>query len=260
MNSYGDALRKVYIGIDDTDNLESRGTGYRARCLCQELEHEGLAQIQAVTRHQLFVHKDIPYTSHNSSACLTVFSDRPVERLVSRAASFLEKDCADGSDPGLCVALDDAVTRAVIDFGRRAKQEVLRMSDAYDLAEAAAIHLSGHGGTKQGVIGALAAVALRHSGNDGRYIWAKGIREISGKLTAARILAESGVERILNAGAAEAEEVHQPADGDLVDVRDWFRPVLLDGKATLLVKPSRRTGPDGTQWEIVDRDVIKEKY
>ncbi len=52
------------IGIDDTDNLESRGTGFRARQLAQQLQQRGLARLRGVTRHQLFVSPEIPYTSH----------------------------------------------------------------------------------------------------------------------------------------------------------------------------------------------------
>ena len=61
---------RYLIGIDDTDNLESRGTGFRARCLGAELAGAGLARVDGVSRHQLLVHPDIPYTSHNSALCL----------------------------------------------------------------------------------------------------------------------------------------------------------------------------------------------
>ena len=59
-----------------------------------------------------------------------------------------------------------------IDFGYRAKQVVLTKSNAYKLAKKLDIHLSEHGGSGQGVIGALAGVALRLTANDGRF-WRK---------------------------------------------------------------------------------------
>jgi hypothetical protein len=65
--------RPIYlIGIDDTDNLESRGTGHHARRLGAFLQTEAMAGLLDVTRHQLFVDPRIPYTSHNSSLCLRV--------------------------------------------------------------------------------------------------------------------------------------------------------------------------------------------
>jgi len=65
---------KIFIAIDDTDNLESRGTGFRARELAGLLQKEKCGQIIGVTRHQLFVNENIPYTSHNSSACISLES------------------------------------------------------------------------------------------------------------------------------------------------------------------------------------------
>ncbi len=50
-----------------------------------------------------------------------------------------------------------------------AKQAVISKAAAYDLARQAGIHLSEHGGTGDGVVGAVAGVGLRLSGNDGRY-------------------------------------------------------------------------------------------
>ena len=72
---------RCLIGIDDTDNLESRGTGFRARQLGGRLAEAGLGKVRGITRHQLFVHPSIPYTSHNSSACLDVdLDDARIER------------------------------------------------------------------------------------------------------------------------------------------------------------------------------------
>ena len=65
---------KIFIAIDDTDNLESKGTGFRARELAALLQMNHCGQIIGVTRHQLFFNEQIPYTSHNSSACISLES------------------------------------------------------------------------------------------------------------------------------------------------------------------------------------------
>ncbi len=65
-------IMRLLIGIDDTDNKESRGTGYNSRQLASAIEANGLGRVHGITRHQLFIHPDIPYTSQNSSACLDV--------------------------------------------------------------------------------------------------------------------------------------------------------------------------------------------
>ncbi len=59
-----------YIGIDDTDNAETRGTGFRARQLAAILIEKKLADVFSVSRHQLFFDPRVPFTSHNSSLCI----------------------------------------------------------------------------------------------------------------------------------------------------------------------------------------------
>ena len=162
---------KVLICIDDTDNLESRGTGELAENLASEIQNRKWGHCEFVTRHQLLVHPDIPYTSHNSSMCFSAnIEEQHLPTLVERAKKFLMEESAPGSDPGLAIAVLERLSdkAALIDFGRRAKQDVLKKQDAYNLAAAHGIHLSEHGGTGQGVIGALAGIGLRMSGNDGR--------------------------------------------------------------------------------------------
>ena len=62
---------RIYIGFDDTDNINAnRGTGKLARWFEKELP-EG-CHMWGVLRQQLLVHDDIPFTSHNSSACVVV--------------------------------------------------------------------------------------------------------------------------------------------------------------------------------------------
>jgi hypothetical protein len=72
---------KILVAIDDTDNLESKGTGFRARELAALLHQNDFGHIIGVTRHQLFVHTNIPYTSHNSSACIAMESSLEQEKI-----------------------------------------------------------------------------------------------------------------------------------------------------------------------------------
>ncbi|MFM7128788.1 MAG: hypothetical protein ACKO0V_05465, partial [bacterium] len=149
-------MNRWLIGIDDTDNLESRGTGHLARQLARSLESAvtGL-NVAAVTRHQLLVDPRIAYTSHNSSACMVaVFHPMQLADVVAHAAGFLLAESAAGSDAGLCVAEASAVSPAVVAFGQKAKREVLALADATGLAASEKIHLEGLTGTLGGQIGA----------------------------------------------------------------------------------------------------------
>lgn len=160
------------VCIDDTDMPGTRGTGFLVEGLCKILTEKGLARTNAVSRHQLFVHDDIPYTSHNSSMCFELSLEQgSIEPIIELMADFLETQSEKGSDPGLCVAeMTKALDRhALIEFGKNAKEKVSSKSAAYALAGETGVHLSEHGGTGQGIVGALAGVGLRLSGNDGRY-------------------------------------------------------------------------------------------
>ena len=63
------------ITLDDTDHKGTPGTGHLAEALRKELESLYGATTSRITRHQLFVHADIPYTSHNSAMCFAADID-----------------------------------------------------------------------------------------------------------------------------------------------------------------------------------------
>jgi len=160
------------VCIDDTDMPGTKGTGWLVQELCKELVDENRTQkCSPISRHQLYVHEDIPYTSHNSSMCFEMILKADMKSAVSYMAQFLENRSQTGSDPGLCVA---GITPALdwnrlIEYGKFAKNNISSKQEAYDLAADAGIHLSEHGGTGQGVVGAVAGLGLRLSGDDGRY-------------------------------------------------------------------------------------------
>ena len=166
---------KILLCIDDTDNLESIGTGEVLQNMCRELLINNLGEGGFISRHQLFVHEDIPYTSHNSSMCCKIeLIDEKIDDMIEFSKKYLNENCAEGSDPGLCIVLIDKLDNQAVDqlieFGKKAKIQVLTKEDAYRLAEKYSniVFLSEHGGTGQGVIGALAGCGLRLYGNDGR--------------------------------------------------------------------------------------------
>ncbi len=243
----------VYVGIDDTDNLESRGTGFRARQLASLISDTGLGRVQGITRHQLFVSDDIPYTSHNSSACLAVslHQSTNLEDLAVVCRTFLEKESAPGSDAGFCVSPGIDVPEAVKAFGSRAKDTVLTATDAFDLAEASGCHLEGVTGDHGGVIGALSAVGLRATGVDGRFIWVQGLREMAlMKLPLQSLLRETGVDCVQT---REGHVIDNPLEQ--IDLGEWPRPVLRAHKAALLVEENDDLSH--AHWRVVPKDYIK---
>ncbi len=241
-------MNTYLIGIDDTDNLQSRGTGYRARQMGLSLQQAGWGELLGITRHQLLVHPDIPYTSHNSSACLEVKSDK-LAGLTSFCRNFLLHESAEGSDAGLCIACLDRINEEVMQWGERARKEVLTKEDAHLLAEKHGIFLEGLTGMRIGVIGSLAAIGLQKAGNDGRYLWLKGMRELTGIHSAKELLTLLRIESI------ETKQGIVVSVDDTVDVGEWFRPIRKNKKITLIVE---RNDTDGkSDWKMASKEYIK---
>lgn len=248
----------LLIGIDDTDDLWSPGTGRRARALLRELAAAGLGESAGATRHQLLFDDRIPYTSHNSSACLAWRSadgnpEAAAAHIIELAGSFLEQVCPPDADPGLAVAIPERINdaAALVDFGQRAKREVLQPQEARDLAAKLGVHLSGHGGTQDGVLGALAAIGLQLSGNDGLFITLPGVEELPHEATIEDLRALTAID-LAHDGIGQ-----QPEPGELIELGDWIRPVLLDGCAVLLLEAPQQQPNGSRQWRTAPRSVVK---
>jgi hypothetical protein len=247
------AAADLLIGIDDTDDLVSRGTGYLAQVLLARLRDLGLGTPLGATRHQLLVDPRIPYTSHNTSACIAWRTAAPGDEaaIVAEAGRFLEKETPAEADPGLAVAapqrLADGQREALAAFGRRAKVEVLTRAEAVDLAARSGVRLSGHGGTRDGMLGALAAVGLHLSGGDGLFLWMEGIRGLFGRRTPSELLAQAPIDDIRDAVGA------RPGPDDVIELGGWVRPILEGGRAILLVEPTT----DGGCWRVAPREIVK---
>ena len=184
----------LFVSIDDTDALDSRGTGRLARAIAAEIAKD--YPVSAVTRHQLYVHPSIPYTSHNSCAVIHVDTDEAdPDACFNTAREVMLGDFIVGSDPGLAVAGTGQVTASLVAFGKDAKTTVLNQEKARTLAKNLGVRLVGLGGTEDGVIGAMAGLGLASTGNDGRFLMKGQIRDLTGPRNAGDLLA-AGIDEI----------------------------------------------------------------
>jgi hypothetical protein len=242
----------ILLCIDDTDNLESVGTGELAENMAEGIRSGFGGICSAITRHQLYVHEDIPYTSHNSSMCFrAAIADDRLEPVIRYGIEFLERESASGSDPGLCVAPLHGIgnPEELICFGRTAKQEVMTKDVAYDLARRQRVHLSEHGGTGQGIIGALAGIGLRLSGNDGRF---KGWFHFEGRerIMEARKLYDSPFVDEVRTAAGLRIDPEEP-----VFVGNEVKTVFQDGQAVVLV--DEQAEKPGVRWRTLSKRELK---
>lgn len=228
----------ILISIDDTDTTESRGTGRLARAIAGALHPHGI--VTGVTRHQLLVHPDIPYTSHNSCAVIHLDPENSVQisDLMNTVRTIMLDDFIAGSDPGLAVEFLERIRPDVVAFGQEAKQRVLSQKDATNLAERNEIPLVGLGGTCDGVIGALAGLGLAASGNDGRFVLKGRLREHTQKAL---------IEALLSDGIDEIQTI----DGDVIEhgivmLKKFPKPSLRNCRAVLFVEKR-----DGCYHDVV---------
>lgn len=218
----------IFIGLDDTDTPESRGTGHLARGIAAALAAD--YPLVVVTRHQLLLDPRVPCTKKNSCAAITISAngsgpEAPLAGLFGRVRRMMEDDYQPGSDPGLCVAR--LVPPAVTVFGQRAKREIVTQEEARVLAEGNGLLLAGLGGDEGGVIGALAAVGLAAWGEDGRYVMVGRSRELSG-LQPVSALLEAGIEAVQTAEGT-------PVTDGLVQT-DKLRPARRGGRPVAVVE------------------------
>ncbi len=245
---------QILVSIDDTDNLESRGTGELAAMLARDLTEKDWGSSEPVTRHQMLVHPDIPYTSHNSAMCFAAQLGAAYFNTFSDyAQEFLRQESAQGSDPGLCIVDLEKLSspQEFIAFGYKAKSIVLTKEEAYGLARRLNIHLSEHGGSGQGVIGALAGAALRLTRNDGRFRGHLKIETDGDTVSVSDILQKTYVEivRSLDGDILQEHEV--------VKLGNKVKAVLLEGKTTLPVVPLTVAPGETARWQTCAKEQFR---
>jgi hypothetical protein len=220
----------ILLSIDDTDTLTSRGTGKLARAIADTLAKD--YPVFGVTRHQFFVHPDIPFTSHNSNAVVHVDAagSTAADHIFAVAQQVILDDFVEGSDPGVAVAWPEQVAPALVVFGQEAKRSIVTQQQARTLAKNLNIRLKGLGGTEDGVIGAVAGLGLAVTGNDGRYLQKGRIRDIACPCSAGQLFA-AGVDEIstldgrtFTEGTITAREGKPP------------RPCPVNGRTVLFVE------------------------
>jgi hypothetical protein len=165
--------------------------------------------------------------------------------------STLAAESASDSDPGLCVLVPERLEQPEIlmHYGHKAKTTVISKEEAYETAAAHGVHLSEHGGSGQGVIGALAGAGLRLTGNDGRFKGKFRIPSRNGTATV-REIHDCGIDAVQSMDGARLDE------SEAVHVGEWVKLVLIDGKTVLLVVSAG--GFSGSVWKACDRKIFKD--
>jgi hypothetical protein len=220
----------ILVGIDDTDIIGSPGTNQLARAIVGRLGV--VAKGSIICRHQLFFDPRVPYTSQNGSASIQLphGADIPRGELIDTVRDVMHAWFVEGSDPGLAVASGASEEMAV--FAARAQTEIVTQADARAVADRTGCHLEGLGGTNQGIIGALAAIALAAGGNDGRVV------HVDDWPWPDQFSGVQPVAAIYDRGIAEIRMMSgRSFTGDVIDVGKHLRPNWRGGRLVLFVEP-----------------------
>jgi hypothetical protein len=239
-----------FIGIDDTDKRGSRGTGFRSRQLSSELALAGFGRVSGVIRHQLYINEKISYTTQNGSNSICVECCDP-EGLKNFCRNFLIRETSPGGSGGLCVIEEKLVPDEVEEWGRRAKRELLTEEEAMEIAARNNLFLTSVLGKKGGIIGALAAVGLRQTGNDGRFIWQPGkqLRDMRGTMTIEEFKKGTQIDDVITKDG----KILGPEEK--IDLTDWVRAVLINNQTYVLAE--RNLKRSGSDWKIADKEYIR---
>jgi tRNA(Ile2) C34 agmatinyltransferase TiaS len=236
------------VGIDDTDTSDTPGTNKLALHLADQLSESLRARL--IVRHQLLVDPRVPYTSHNGcvSLLLETLFEGP-DKLADMLAPEIVAWCPQGSDPGLCIANSDSVGAAIVQFGQLCQEEVVDQGDARRAAAESGLHLECLGGTGDGVIGALAAVGLLATRNDGRILHA----DYGGTPPWSEITGWQTLDDLLRAGVCEVRRVDtsEAVRRGRVLLAKRLRPNLCQGRAVLFVERAAESTTDDEAWQAV---------
>jgi hypothetical protein len=234
----------IYVGIDDTDTLETPGTNKLAMHLAGLLHDE--FETRWIVRHQLLEDPRVPCTYRNGcvSLLLAPRGRMDVDGLIGRLRRVIVAWCPAGSDPGLCVTRD--VSREITAWGRRVQSELVTQAAAAALAHAHGVYLEPLGGTGDGIVGALAAVGLLATSDSGRVVYRRRPEafELSGVHSVEAIRA-AGVDEIVSLSGSA------PIEQGTVDLGKRLRPNLRAGRVVLYVAPAS----DGEAPWVAERVV-----
>ena len=153
------AMKKVVIGVDDTDTRDGGATWSLVNEIAYRLERDGLGIYLLHTITQLYLEN--PYKTTNCVSISVTFATRDVETLVDEFATMLEERTL-SEETAMAVSTSIEIGEEVRKYGMRAKRELLDVKDAREVAEQNQVELIAVTG-ERGIIGALAAIAFSDS-------------------------------------------------------------------------------------------------
>ena len=170
---------KFTIGIDDTGYLDQHLTTKLMRSWLSQMVEQSLIHSEGITRHQLFESEKISSSYKNRSLAFTFNTSQSIFEIEDQLVDFIRTASSPHANPAIAILSRHSDSLHALAFGRRCKNELLKLSDSEQYASESNVLLRGLGGNRNGMIGALAAVGLRAGGGDGIFVHIDGLEAVS---------------------------------------------------------------------------------
>ena len=222
---------KFTIGIDDTGYLDQHLTTKLMRSWLSQMVEQSLIHSEGITRHQLFESEKISSSYKNRSLAFTFNTSQSIFEIEDQLVDFIRTASSPHANPAIAILSRHSDSLHALAFGRRCKNELLKLSDSEQYASESNVLLRGLGGNRNGMIGALAAVGLRAGGGDGIFVHIDGLEGLKGDQSAGDIRNNSALQHIVD--ISSGEELDRD---DMVKIDSYLRPKLINGDPTQYVQ------------------------
>ncbi|MDD2587241.1 MAG: hypothetical protein PHT79_09300 [Syntrophomonadaceae bacterium] len=243
---------KIFVGIDDSRRLDGGGAGEIVSLLTRTIDEKGWGKSAIPSRHRLYPHPDTGYRKHNTARSFSAeVKEQYMEELIDYACVMIKSNGTSDSNSGLAIAVPERMdnTDELIDYAYRTKETMINSDEALAMAKKPGLYIFELSGNGKGIIGALAAVGLRMTGNDGQFRGKLQLGTGEGYIaTVKEIIEKSHIEQVKNMDFENLGTEESVRMGEKVKV------VLLDHQYTLMVFPTDRQHP---RWQTSTTNMLR---
>lgn len=240
---------RYLIAIDDTDDLtKETSTGRIASLIAKHFKKDHHSKVhQGVTRHQLLLKEGIPYTSHNSTMCIDVEGNLTMEQVIEESTQIVYDNMAATACPGICICCIDRLEDPdeLIRYGILTQQQLIFKEQAHSLIDKYdCLYGKELGGNGQGLIGAVAGIGLRLSGNDGTFRGKIKFDDNCDHMTAGELKKNEKIDEIREMDTHKCID-----DSSVVFIKEFSKTFLRDHKRIAYVSRS-----ENGSYELCERE------
>lgn len=243
---------KMYFALDDSRRVDGGGAGETLALLTSAIENQGWGHCSLPSRHRLYPHPESGCKKHNTARSFSAdIETQYLNPFIEYAGRLIQSHGSPDSNTGMAIAVPEQMQdlTELIDYAYRAKEGLVTREEVLMLADRPGLYIQALSGNGNGIIGALAAVGLRMTGNDGQFRGKLKLGSGEGYITsAADILQNTYVEQI------KTMDMMNICEDESIRMGEKVKIVLMDHKYTLMVFP---TDMDHPKWQTSTTHMLR---